>query len=697
MAKCPVCNTEIPENSKFCSECGYSISGAKTGKLNPDTVLENRYIVVKTLGRGGMGAVYLALDSRLDNIPVAIKEMSTGAIGGDLQAAISAFKKEASILVNLRHPALPRMSDFFSQGEDRWYLVMDYIEGLTLKEIVDERGPTPEAEVVNWARQLCQILDYLHQQNPPIIFRDLKPANIMLTPEGHVKLIDFGIARHFQQGGTADTTAYGSSGFAPPEQYGENQTDPRSDIYALGATLHYLLTGIDPGKTPFVFESPRQMARISPRMEGAVMKALEFKAENRPGNMQEMLRLLPMGAVRPAAAPSRNGFAAVTQKAVPFPAEPAVSDLANVRTTPLNMDPAAPAAVSQVNAPPRYPQPQMLDMVPPYSGGTAANPPYGAEAQKKSGTKILLAICVVLALAVGFMVYNSSSKSRSYTSDYSSYSDADHNPAADPSSDAGSASKGINITGQEGDKWHYDGPIRDDRANGYGTAVCTESGGNYEEGDKYTGDFENNKRSGDGTMKWNNGDMYKGEWKRDQRNGQGTHTYANDEKYEGEWRNNTFNGQGTYTWSDSEYTGDWKDGEMNGQGTRTWKDGDKYAGEWKQGRYNGQGTYNWANGDEFVGSWKDGERTGSGTLTETGGRTFTGEWKEGKRVGAGTIIWPSGEKYVGGWSDQGRHGWGTDTYPDGSYYVGGWENDEKSGQGTYYNADGKFNSYNRGY
>lgn len=292
MIKCPACGFENAETSKFCNECGYSFTGGQTGQLNPDTVLENRYIIIKALGRGGMGAVYLALDTRLNNIPVAIKEMSTRAVGGDLQAAIGSFKKEASLLINLRHHALPRINDFFSRGEDRWYLVMDYIEGQTLREIANSRGPIPEAEVLDWGCQLCEILDYLHKQNPPVIFRDLKPANIMLTPDGHIKLIDFGIARHFRAGSSSDTAAYGSSGFAPPEQYGENQTDPRSDIYALGATMHYLLTGQDPQKNPFIFENPSKTVKVSDRLETAVMKAIALKAADRHQDAAQMLHTL---------------------------------------------------------------------------------------------------------------------------------------------------------------------------------------------------------------------------------------------------------------------------------------------------------------------------------------------------------------------------------------------------------------------
>ena len=133
---------------------------------------------------------------------------------------------------------------------------MDYIKGETLKSLVQRCGPISEAKVTEWAIEICDILKYLHDQDPPIIFRDLKPDNIMLMRSGEIKLIDFGIARHFKAEFIKDTTAYGSIGFAPPEQYGQNQTDIRSDIYAFGATLHYLLIGIDPSNKPFTFELP---------------------------------------------------------------------------------------------------------------------------------------------------------------------------------------------------------------------------------------------------------------------------------------------------------------------------------------------------------------------------------------------------------------------------------------------------------
>gem|GEM_PF-5417752 len=161
-----------------------------------------------------------------------------------------------------------------------------------MKAETQKRGRIPEAVVVNWAMQLCDILEYLHKRNPPVIFRDLKPDNIMLTPEGQIKLIDFGIARNFQPGNSADTVAYGSGGFSPPEQYGQNQTDARSDIYALAATLHYLLTGIDPVQNPFRFEPPSKYTAISAGLEKAIMQALDLSPENRPQTIGAFKALL---------------------------------------------------------------------------------------------------------------------------------------------------------------------------------------------------------------------------------------------------------------------------------------------------------------------------------------------------------------------------------------------------------------------
>src|SRR5437868_12207788 len=193
-----------------------------------------------------MGAVYLAIDGRFDDEPCAIKEMLDDFHDeAERTQAVDWFKREAKFLLKLNHPCIPRVRDFFAEG-GRQYLVMDFIEGRTLAEVFAKEGTIPgvngargvsEARARIWARQVCDVLTYLHNQNPPVIFRDIKPSNLIRRPDDQICLVDFGIARHVRKGAPSDTTVLGSPGYAPPEQYGQSQTDQRSDIYALGATL----------------------------------------------------------------------------------------------------------------------------------------------------------------------------------------------------------------------------------------------------------------------------------------------------------------------------------------------------------------------------------------------------------------------------------------------------------------------------
>jgi len=250
-------------------------AGPATGAIPRQTVLQDRYVIAEKLGQGGMGAVYRASDRRLSTINWAIKEMSQSAITGPLerQHAREAFRHEAEMLAALNHPNLPRVTDHFEQ-EGKAYLVMEYVPGETLHSLLVREGlPQPQQRVFEWFRQLAEVLEYLHSQNPPIIFRDLKPANIMLTPNGQIKLIDFGIARLFKPGQAKDTQAFGTVGYSAPEQYGRGQTDARSDIYSLGVLLHQLLTGYDPTLTPFRLPPANQASPNVPRSISDVIAA----------------------------------------------------------------------------------------------------------------------------------------------------------------------------------------------------------------------------------------------------------------------------------------------------------------------------------------------------------------------------------------------------------------------------------------
>ncbi len=245
-------------------------------------------MIVRTIGRGGMGAVYQARDMKRQGAVCAIKEMGLSMVPlAERDQAIENFKIEARMLWGLNHPNLPAFTGFFSENQ-RYFLVMEYIDGMTLEELLERnRGPFSERRVRGWARQLCDVLEYLHSQDPPIIFRDIKPGNIMLTRTGHIKLIDFGIARFFRPTGTHDTRQLGTRGFAPPEQYGTAQTDTRSDIYSLAMTLFQLLTNTL-SEHGFGLEHIRVInPKISPVVARALERATNIKAEDRYSNVAQ--------------------------------------------------------------------------------------------------------------------------------------------------------------------------------------------------------------------------------------------------------------------------------------------------------------------------------------------------------------------------------------------------------------------------
>jgi outer membrane protein assembly factor BamB/tRNA A-37 threonylcarbamoyl transferase component Bud32 len=274
------------------------------GTLPTGTLLQNRYQIIGVLGMGGMATIYKARDMRFTNVArlCAVKEMANLAPDPQVrQIAITNFEREANILATISHPAVPQIYDFFSEST-RSYLVMELIEGWDLEDHLAEMAQDEfpeEADVVDWALQLCDALSYLHSHKPhPIVFRDLKPSNIMLNPQGRIRLIDFGIAKVFQTGQKG--TMIGTEGYSPPEQY-RGSAEPRGDIYALGATLHHLLTKQDPRmEPPFSFhERPiREMnPNINPQLEAALMKAVEYDVGNRFSSVDEFKKAV-MAATR---------------------------------------------------------------------------------------------------------------------------------------------------------------------------------------------------------------------------------------------------------------------------------------------------------------------------------------------------------------------------------------------------------------
>lgn len=245
-------------------------------KIEPGTVLADRYIVIRLVAEGGMSTIYEVQDQRLPGRLVA-KQMRAVVIDNVARDRLEElFRREAEVLSELSHPYLPNVSDYF-EFEGFRYLVEDFVEGQTLEERARDSLPLPENEVVRWALQICQALQYLHDHG--LIYRDLKPSNIMVNEDGDVKLIDFGLVRFYTMGKAQDTVIMGTPGFAAPEQYGTGQTDPRSDVFSLGALMHHLLTGADPVLQPFVFAPPRQLnSEISEHVDFSIRKALQMDA-----------------------------------------------------------------------------------------------------------------------------------------------------------------------------------------------------------------------------------------------------------------------------------------------------------------------------------------------------------------------------------------------------------------------------------
>jgi outer membrane protein assembly factor BamB/tRNA A-37 threonylcarbamoyl transferase component Bud32 len=261
--------------------------------LLPGSMLQERYEILKFLSKGGMGAVYLARDMRFPSVEklVAVKEMiSTIRDSVTSRISLETFEREANILASLSHSAIPKVFDYFHHRH-RVYLIIEFIEGTDLESLLAEIDyPLPQEKVTDWALQTCDVLSYLHSHKPSsIVFRDMKPSNIMLRKDGRVVLIDFGIAKVFQAGKRG--TMIGTEGYSPPEQY-RGISEPRGDIYALGATLHHLLTRRDPRKQPpFTFHDHPISAfnpTVTPELEAIVSRALEYEIEDRYSSADEM-------------------------------------------------------------------------------------------------------------------------------------------------------------------------------------------------------------------------------------------------------------------------------------------------------------------------------------------------------------------------------------------------------------------------
>ncbi len=274
---CPICRASNRADARFCQQCG------------SDVLLDNIYRITRVIKEGGMGFVYKAVDSA--GAEYAIKEMRDNfADEAEREEGITRFIEEADLLHNLNHPAIPQVYRSFID-EGRYYLSMEYIYGEDLEEMLKREKRFPESVVLRWADQLCDVLDYMHGAG--LIYRDMKPANIMIDRDGNVKLVDFGIAKLLRPG--QRNTLVGTPGYAPPEQY-QGLATVESDIYSLAATMHHLLTGRDPrDQAPFTFPLATTLNRsISVQTAKALAKALSMEVADRFHSADAFRRALPI-------------------------------------------------------------------------------------------------------------------------------------------------------------------------------------------------------------------------------------------------------------------------------------------------------------------------------------------------------------------------------------------------------------------
>src|SRR5436190_1199766 len=313
--ECPYCGANNNDTARFCNTCGRQLKPGGTGpypvpasgntgthtsigsrSITPGSRLQGgRYVVKKVLGQGGMGAALLATDIRLDSKPVVIKELISDNVDpARLQEDVRNFKREVSTLAHIDHPLVPNVTDHFQEGT-RYFMVQEYVEGENLEEYLNRLNqPLKERDVLIYASQVLDILDYLAQQTQPVIHRDIKPANIIIgTRDKRAHLVDFGIARADVARNTQrkQTAALGTPGYAPPEQY-QGNADPRSDLYALAATLHHLLTNRDPrDHPPFTYPPVLTLnPQLSPEIEKVLTRALNNDINQRYQSAAAMKR-----------------------------------------------------------------------------------------------------------------------------------------------------------------------------------------------------------------------------------------------------------------------------------------------------------------------------------------------------------------------------------------------------------------------
>lgn len=667
-------------NGNFCTHCGYNpdVTVTDPTMLRPGSILLGKYIVGKVIGKGGFGITYLAYDNNA-NRKVAIKEffpygvalratgMATVNVSNEDNAeafrlGAEKFYNEAKLVSKFNgNPNIVGVYEFFYEN-DTVYFAMEYLKGQSLKDYINKNGMLSAPQALFIMKNAANALMAAHSSN--VLHRDISPDNIIVCDNGDIKLIDFGAARQVVAEHSQSFSVILKPGFAPLEQYQKKGNQgPWTDIYALGATVYYTLTGDIPEDPMTRLDDDEKFQSnefgVNEEMWNIIQKATQLKIEDRYG---DIFRLL-------------NDINAVSFEPKPlFTAEQPQETMPQFRTAavfgttqPVSQTP--PQSAQQpvgVGAPAQY-VPQSVQPVPQSNAPSASQSAVKSEAdlaiertEKKKKTKIIAICSGVLVVAAAIIIpisVNSGAKRSS--------------PPVTTSKPSYITSQTVSQTVSQSDTQK----VTDQKyTKSNGTQIT------------YTGDWANNAPNGKGKGVWEDGSgVYDGEWKDGKRSGQGRWDIgAGDFKgdyYVGEWKDDKPNGHGVYTWAGDRkgqvYDGEFKDGKKSGKGKITYANGDVYDGEWKDDKKNGQGTYKWAEGGVYVGEYKDGVRNGQGKYTDKNGKVQNGEWKDGA--------------FVGG-SGSNNNGGGTETVTNAEYkadrgnnpiiYSGDWKDNKPNGQGT---------------
>lgn len=605
--RCARCFEPIPENEQSCRFCGYT----EQNNAEPDTslplgtILLGRFLIGRTLGRGGFGITYLAYDLSKD-CKVAIKEYLPDTVsyrtpGSTLVSSYRGereenfklgsekFYDEAKTLARFNgHPNVINVYEFFYENNTA-YFVMEYVDGMDLKSYVSQNGGKLEAE--DLLRIITPVLDALIVvHSVGILHRDISPDNIYITKDGNVKLLDFGAARQVLGEQSKSLSVVLKPGFAPVEQYqSRSNQGPWTDIYALAATMFYCMVGSVPEAALDRIDQDNLRSisafgiTIAPSLDRAIIKALSVRASNRFQSVSEFKQALL--------------FQSTTH-------QPSLQQ----------------AAVQQS-----------------VINGTPARHFGRRSGRKKLIVVIAVVFSIILYAGIGTLVYkiatkgdtevdnqNISAASASVMLDESAASTATHTTVTNV--DYIFANDYFQV------KTKYSGGWGNNQPNGFGEMTMVETIGPWVEGDKLNGIFENGNLNGEGKCSFASGASYAGMYENGLMNGKGKHITKDGDVYEGEFVNNQYSGTGTYTSHDgSKYSGQLKDSYFDGQGTYTWTNGDTYTGEWINGQREGNGTYIWASGEKYVGQFKNNKKDGQGIYYDANGEILQqGTWVNGE-------------------------------------------------------------------